>query len=463
MFLPRRINQKPNRICVLVQAVAAGLLLHCASGTAASIDEAIQAYDKGDHQESYQQFYTLSRLGNPVAAKQLAYMASEGEGRDRSVVETYAFLKAAQTWGDTSVIPFIKRLEEEMSPAELVKAEEFYEQFQNNLYIKELEKVPLETAYNLHESESPRATRKVQPKYPERSARQGNNGWSRQLVFVDAAGEVITSESYGSQFGNFKRATARALGGWKFVANKPKVTSVYFYFTHKDRAETEAGFFKAIQTDLWTPALQGAPGHQRMLAEMFAQIVQLQTVRVTPVDTEVSGAPQMADFKANEIELENELPASTFTLGKNFKVSDIDIYGANLMSDDELTEAMDEIKDYNFAEVEGINNVRYRVMKDSTDRLTPFEINRPRLWTSEFWWQQAAQNGDREAQRQRALVDAQWMEYLLEENDVFAQTWLGAMLVTRGKSDTERNRGIELLRQAGNNGSDEANAILKSI
>lgn len=236
-----------------------------------------------------------------------------------------------------------------------------------------------------------------------------------------------------------------------------------FSFTHKDKDETEAGFFKAIQSDLWKPALQGAPGHQRMLAEILSQIVQSQAVRVTPVDAEVSGAPQVADFEANEVALEDELPASTFTLDESFNVRDINIYGAGLMSDDEVVAAMEQIKGYDFAQIEGINSIRYRVMNDSTDRLTPFEINRPRLWTSEFWWQQAAQNGDREAQRQRALVDAQWMDYLLEQEDAFAQTWLGALLVTRGQGEAEQAKGVELLRQAVDNGSDNASIILKAI
>lgn len=158
------IKTKPNRVRALVQAITAGLVLNCAPALAASIDEAIQAYDDGNHEESYQLFYKLSRLGNPVAAKQLAYMASEGEGRDKSAAESYAFLKAAQSWGDTSVAPFIEQLEDDMSSAELDKADAFYQQFKDNLYIKNLDKVPLETAYNLHEKQSSRAIKQVHRK-----------------------------------------------------------------------------------------------------------------------------------------------------------------------------------------------------------------------------------------------------------------------------------------------------------
>ena len=61
-----------------------------------------------------------------------------------------------------------------------------------------------------------------------------------------------------------------------------------------------------------------------------------------------------------------------------------------------------------------------------------------------FWWQQAAKNGDLDAQRVMAAYDPQWEQYLLAQQDGEVMAWAGTRMFLNG----QRAQGIALLDKA---------------
>ena len=61
-----------------------------------------------------------------------------------------------------------------------------------------------------------------------------------------------------------------------------------------------------------------------------------------------------------------------------------------------------------------------------------------------FWWEQAAKNGNLEAQRVMAAHNTQWENYLLSQQDGEVMAWAGTRLILEG----QREQGMQLLEQA---------------
>ncbi|MDX1678244.1 hypothetical protein [Arsukibacterium sp.] len=67
-----------------------------------------------------------------------------------------------------------------------------------------------------------------------------------------------------------------------------------------------------------------------------------------------------------------------------------------------------------------------------------------RSMSGKYWWQQAAKNGSKDAQRIMAAHDEQWENYLLSQNDGEVMAWTGTRLILEG----QRERGLQLIEQA---------------
>ena len=61
-----------------------------------------------------------------------------------------------------------------------------------------------------------------------------------------------------------------------------------------------------------------------------------------------------------------------------------------------------------------------------------------------FWLEQAAKNGNLEAQRVMAASDSRWENYLLSQQDGEVMAWAGTRLILDG----QREQGMQLLEQA---------------
>ena len=66
------------------------------------------------------------------------------------------------------------------------------------------------------------------------------------------------------------------------------------------------------------------------------------------------------------------------------------------------------------------------------------------VMSGKFWWEQAAKNGNIQAQRIMAAYDKQWEDYLLGKDDAEVMAWTGTRLILEG----QREQGMALLEQA---------------
>ena len=61
-----------------------------------------------------------------------------------------------------------------------------------------------------------------------------------------------------------------------------------------------------------------------------------------------------------------------------------------------------------------------------------------------FWWEQAAKNGNLDAQRVMAAYDPQWESYLLTQQDAEVMAWAGTRMMLEGQHE----QGMQFLEQA---------------
>src|SRR5690606_17634123 len=90
----------------------------------------------------------------------------------------------------------------------------------------------------------------------------------------------------------------------------------------------------------------------------------------------------------------------------------------------------------------------YRVARIAVDGVSKVvampSIRTSRSMSGMFWWEQAAKNGNLDAQRVMAAYNPQWESYLLTQQDAEVMAWTGTRMMLEGQHE----QGMQFLEQA---------------
>jgi hypothetical protein len=327
------------------------------------------------------------------------------------------------------------------------------------------ETASLATHFQLSERATPPAINTPRARYPRQSAQSAESGWTHNLLFIDGAGEVVAVDHQGTRFTPFIRESQRTLARWQFETSaQHHVATAVFDFAipqSQGRTDTRAHYFKVMAEELWPRALAHDPVSQRMLGEILLQLLPNQYGPIMFVDMDVTGPPSPDNLRPASLPLQQSvrLPAGDFTLTDSYQVEDIRLYYPG----EALNEAQQAARYAKFQAVDwGAQHIapgRYRVMAGDHQAVRPHGLVLAEVWRPRFWLQLAAENGDHKAQQRLALQQGRWADILIEAQDPFVQTWVGAKQFTRG----DQAAGLSLLQSAADNDYAVAQAILDSV
>lgn len=98
----------------------------------ASMDEAISAYERGDHQTAFNTFSSLAAQGAREAQYQLGQMYYQGEGVEKNKVKAYMWMELASKAGHMKATKYNVILKELMTPTQVEQAQQLTDQWKRN-------------------------------------------------------------------------------------------------------------------------------------------------------------------------------------------------------------------------------------------------------------------------------------------------------------------------------------------
>ena len=416
------------------------LLLSCTSVQADMLD-ALKAYEQKDYTAAAQQFAELLPLGNEMAAFNLGAMAYQGEGQEQDLPAALAYFMFAADLKHAQAAALVTKIKAVSSPQQLTQAEARFNKLQQAVLVKE---VSLEAAVA---REKPTPIRRVEPKYPVAAARQGVFGYVKLRFLVDEAGKVAaidTLDAYPEKV--FNKSAIKAVRRWQYQATGSKHLMDVRLDYSLDDGDTRVSVLEKIAHDnkLWQYAVAGVPQHQFVLGTLLS-LMEVQS--------------------HNGFWYDPDLPLSPipdFTIYKNRPHLTADLEGfwgyavVRVNKDGTITEQLrtefepqNQLTSLIGLKLEGqVEAEVYRLYRQSSSRrknlsIVP-SIPTSRSMSGHFWWEQAAKNGNLDAQRVMAAYDRQWEQYLLNQQDAEVMAWAGTRLMLEG----QREQGIALLEQA---------------
>ncbi|MCC5856043.1 MAG: hypothetical protein JJU10_10280 [Idiomarina sp.] len=445
----------------LGSCIFAALLVSFTS-SANTLERAFIEYRNGNVSQAAQIFESLLPIGNSVAAMNLAVLHYSGNGVPQSPAHTLGYLYVAESLGHTGVGDALANIDLDLTEEEQVQAREIYQRVMANQWIQTTPFEPAEEPVRLlptQELEWQSRTRPERPVEYEELDGSENVMVAPYIYVVNRAGDVVAVDSPNSEHIPFDEEIRRTLEGWRATEGpRGSLQSVTLGFVESDRAKV----IQSIQDRDWELALRGNVNAQLELADKLSTFVGDGMPRMLVTDYVEIRPPSVADVEGDRIPLGAWLPPATIVVDEHLDLQEVNLSGASRLSDSERTSRTERIEQFNFANVEGLQPGAYRVHPDHPDQLISFK-NWPITWTSLYWLEQAATNGERAAQRQLALSHPEWMAYLVDQEDAFALTWRAVVLITRAEREADRNMGRQLLERAVAQGYPQAIAIKEGL
>lgn len=416
------------------------LALLCSSAVQADMLDALQAYEQKNYVEARQQFAELLPLGNELAAFNLGVMAYQGEGQAQDLAKALAFFQLAADLEHEQSARLITQLSVKATEQQKQHATDFYQQLKTQVVISPTDLTQQTDDIALT------PIKRAEPKYPVDAARKLLFGYVAVRFLIDETGAVTavdTMDAFPEKV--FEKETVRAVKKWRYEATgKKHVQRVRMDFSIGGDIEV-AQFDKVInKLDLWSYAIAGSPSHQMVLGTVLSL-------------AQVQGENQL-EFDAN-LPLLSQPDYSIFNNTTQLKPAFDDFWGRATVKVDENGIITEQVS----AEFEPENELptlvgqrfngdviagTYRVSRYDRNFMRDYQVT-PVLKVSnamsgKFWWEQAAKNGNLEAQRIMAAYDKQWENYLLSQQDGEVMAWAGTRLILEG----QREQGMQLLEQA---------------
>lgn len=414
------------------------LALFGSSVVQADMLDALKAYENKDYAAAKQHFSELVPLGNELAAFNLGAMAYQGEGQQADLSQALAYFMFATELQHPQAQDYLQTLRARASEQQLEQATLQYEELRQQLVIKAASSDDIAT------EDAILPVKRVQPVYPKGALYKGQFGYVSMRFLVNEQGDVTAVDTLDAFPENvFEKAAIKAIKKWQYEpSDKKHLLHVRLDFSINNGVRMSAVERFLQKEKLWEYALAGVPQSQFVLGTLLS-LMAIQSENQFWYDPELPLAvnPELDIYKKRA----NLKPAFDGFLG----TADV-----RVKEDGRIVELVSESGAVNATELVGLTlkgNVEhdlYRLQQISVDGIAKV-IASPVIRTSRsmsgiFWWEEAAKNGNLEAQRVMAFYDKQWERYLLNQQDAEIMAWVGTQMLLDG----EHKQGMVLLEQA---------------
>lgn len=403
--------------------------------------QTIKAYESKAYPEALKGFNQLIALGNEDAAFNLGAMYFNGEGVEADLEKALAYFMLAAELGRADAAEVLTRLLVQADAAQLAKTEQQLALLRQTVSIW-----PRDINETTVAVELPRPVKRAEPRYPVEAARAGLFGYVSMRFLVDEQGKVQAIDvvdSYPEKA--FDRNSIRAVKHWQYEATgKKHLMSVRLDYSLEGAVSVKNAQALIDKHQLWQGSLLGSPQHQLLLGSVLRLMdvqsrVELSIDRSLPIDTNLN----LAVFN----------PLSTV------KAEFDGFFGHALVRVTEDGSIIEQLS-ADFAPESEINNLVglklsgkvetdvYRLSRGVDKRARSIYVRPsftvPASLSAYYWWDSAAKNGSKEAQRIMAAYDNRWEQYLLQQQDAEVMAWTGSRLLLEG----QREAGLALLEAA---------------
>lgn len=414
----------------------------CSMPLSADWNTAMTAYDKQDYAVAKTEFERLVPFGNEEAIFNLGAMYHLGEGVPQDSILGLAHFMLAAELGKPNISHVVTGLQQNLTASQLALVDT---QLQR---IRQQVKVPMLTSIDDNDkTKAPQAVKRVQAKYPAAAAAKGQFGYVAMRFLVDGKGNVQTINVVDSFPNNvFDREAIRAVSRWKYEASgKSHIFSAELNFFLEGGVNVAKVDDLIQQHQLWQGALIGSPQHQFMLGHLL-RLVNIQNSNYISIDRDM---PITAELDLSVFKPMNKLEVdfSGFVGYAVVRIADDGTIVEQIYAD---IDPSSQVQNLLGLKLKGkIDHDVYQIMKYShvSAHRAPWvsaSFKMPQSYSARFWWDKAAKNGSKEAQRIMAAYDKRWERYLLEQEDAEAMAWVGSRLLLEG----QRAKGLALLDAA---------------
>ncbi|MDP5144730.1 TonB family protein [Rheinheimera baltica] len=414
-------------------------LLSCGAVQADMLD-ALKAYEQKNYIDAQQQFAELLPLGNELAAFNLGVMAYQAEGQPQDLTKALTYFMLAADLRHEQAKNLLARLAAQASEQQLELANQEFERLKQRVAIVATDLTKSRNA------NAPEPIRRVHPDYPIEAARQGQFGYVALRFLVDEQGEVTavdTMDAYPKKV--FEKSSIQALKRWRFEPSGQKhLMNVRLNYSFDGGVKLSAVENMMEQHKLWEYAALGAPEYQLALGTLLS-LIEIQSPNSFWYDPDMplAATPDFSIYTKHAVlrpDFDGFWGRAIVRVAEDGTITEQ--IKADFEPGSELTSLVG-------LKLKGkVETDVYRVARSSTDGarrvyVTP-SIQTSRAMSGMFWWEQAAKNGNLDAQRVMAAYDAQWENYLLSQQDAEVMAWTGTRLIING----QREQGMALLEQA---------------
>lgn len=203
-----------------ILSLAISLSLLTTNISLADFKSAVNSYQKGSYQEAFNEFQSLSKIGNVTAQFNLGTMYLDGLGVQKDLLNAYSWLKLSNEGKeDKEVLSLIDNIESELTGEELKKANKLY----SVLSAKYGRQAIAKSLKPFLENSFPKLNQEIVPikrspaDYPSDAALRGISGYVKLSFELSDEGKplnVFIEESFPGK--TFVRSSKEALIKWRF-------------------------------------------------------------------------------------------------------------------------------------------------------------------------------------------------------------------------------------------------------
>lgn len=426
---------------------------------------ALKAYELKDYASAQREFSALLPVGNESAVFNLAVMAYKGQGEPADPVKAAALFALAASLGHSDGAELHASVKADLSPPQQQQSDALQQLLAKQVLVPATAG-SASAAPKQHEpagTSDPIPLSRNEPMYPSAALHNHISGFVAANLLVNPKGRVLLVApvvSFPQQI--FDEQMQKTALSWQYTAAAtPAVARLTLSWSLIQSGSMNQGKFEGTlaKEKLWEFAALGSPQHQFTLAVILEQLAQSsgRALRVDPTLADQLGKLPAALFKRFQpIKPLEKLPLT----GPLHEVVRIDANG-------KITEVLAPNDPAQAKQLIGLplrNNDRdgrefLLTVFQQQQLLTP-ALRVPRTLTAEYWYDQAARGGERDAQRLLAQQGKPgWQHYLLQQRDPITLAWHGAKLATKG--DTAQ--GYRLLDEAITHGYREGVALKTAL
>lgn len=413
----------------------------------------LQAYRNKDYVKAQHEFQALLPLGNAEAVYNLAAMAYHGEGQQADLVLASAYFQLSAELGDETAQSQQPVVFKELTTSQQQQTKQQFKQLQQQVVISQQQ-------LSLQDLGNHRAVlKRKEPRYPMAAARKNLSGYVSLRFLIDEAGKVVALDTLNSfPAGVFDEAAHDAVKKWQYQSAEHKTvatTSISFSLGDIQAEPLEKW---SQDNQLWTYALASSAEHQQALGSLlhFLALINQDALEYSEQQPFAEKLPeqffQLRPNAITELKIGGVTGRTEFEVDADHKIIQVKQEPGFIQQDQQVGLLGRHIPE--------LAAGRYQLVSsgDGTAQVRPI-INLHPYYDYRFWWQKAAKNGNRAAQRYLAAFDPQWEQYLLTQGDAQVQSWAAVRMALAG----DKNQSQQLLNKAKHQQYDVANSLQQAL